>query len=194
VLIPRPETEDLVERALALLPPGGYAADLGTGSGAIALALADERPDVRVDATDLSGEALEVAAANALRCGLQDRIRLFAGDLWTALPAECAGSYDLVVCNPPYVEAAELPGLEPEVARWEPALALVAPEGWRALYARLAGGAGRWLRRGGWLVAEVGAGRSEEVAALFAEHGLGEIGIRADLAGIPRLVEGRARG
>jgi release factor glutamine methyltransferase len=191
VLVPRPETEGVVERALVLLPQGGLAADLCTGSGAIALALAHERPDALVDAGDISAEALEVARDNVRRLGLEGRVRLWRGDLWEALPPSRRGAYDLCTCNPPYVAAEELPRLEPEVRDWEPRVALVAAEGWPALYGRLAAGAAAWLRPGGWLVAEVGLGQADTVAALFRGQGLTDVRVHPDLAGIPRVVEGR---
>jgi release factor glutamine methyltransferase len=189
VFVPRPETELVVERALAHLPAGGRAADLGTGSGAIAVALAVACPGLRVDATDVDPTALQVAAANARRHGVADRVRLLAGDLWAALPREAMGRYDLVASNPPYVDAAAWEGLEPEVRRWEPRHALVPERGWRELYRDLTEGAARWLAPGGWLVLEVGLGQAEAVAACCRTAGLEAVAIWPDLAGIPRVVE-----
>jgi release factor glutamine methyltransferase len=117
VLIPRPDTETLVEQAIALAPRGGAVHDVGTGSGAIALALADERPDLRVSASDASPEAVALARANAERLGLDVAI-----DVVDGLPE---GRFDLVVANLPYVRADEWDDLQPEIRRYEPAMALV---------------------------------------------------------------------
>ena len=190
VLVPRPETEGLVEHALALAPAAGRVADLCTGSGAVAAALAVERPDLVVDAVDISPAALEVARDNIAALRLQDRVRLHQGDLWAALPE---GSYNLCTCNAPYVTEAEWEAAEPEVRRWEPQVALVAPEGWPALYRRLAEGAVGRLVPGGHLLAEIGAGQGEGIAAVFQAAGLGEVRILPDLAGRPRYAVGRCR-
>lgn len=191
VLIPRPETEGVVDRALALAPGAALAADLCTGSGAIAIALASELPDLHVDATDISASALEVARRNVQRHALDGRMVLWLGDLWDALPTEYQGGYDLCTCNPPYVDAADFDRLQPEVRLWEPRIALVPEQGWMAVYSRLASGATRWLRPGGWLIVEVGQGQADVVGDLFGRAGLGEVTVHADLAGIPRVVEGR---
>ena len=188
VLIPRPETEGLVAHAARLAPPGGRAADLCTGSGAVAVALAHGRPDLTVDASDLSPAALAVARANVLAHGLEARVRLHGGDLWDALPST---PYDICTCNPPYVAPADWERLEPEVRDWEPAIALVPAGGWRAIYRRLAVGARARLAPAGWLVAEVGAGQGAAVAALFGAAGLEEVAVLEDLAGLPRYCLGR---
>ncbi len=190
VLVPRPETELVVERAVLLAPSEARVVDLCTGSGAIALAVTHERRDLLVDATDVCPAALEVANRNVARYG-DGRVALYRGDLWEALPAGNEGLYALCTCNPPYVEAADLPELDPEVRDWEPHHALVADEGWRSLYVRLASGAPRWLCPGGWLIAEVGMGQAETVSAVFAAQGLRDVVVHPDLAGIPRVVEGR---
>jgi release factor glutamine methyltransferase len=127
VLIPRPETEELVDLALARAPHGARCADLGTGSGAIAIALARERPDVEVWAVDVSPAALEVARRNVRAHGLADRVRLCAGSYWSGLAG--APPFDLVVGNPPYVDPAGPDPLAPDVARFEPATALLTPPG-----------------------------------------------------------------
>jgi release factor glutamine methyltransferase len=190
VLVPRPETEALVEEGARLLPRGGSALDLCTGSGAVALALAAERPDARVTATDLSADALAVARDNADRLGLGPRVRLLRGDLWDALPPGDPG-FELCTCNPPYVEAGELPGLQPEVRDWEPSGALVAPEGWRALYGRIVLGAPAHLRPGGWLLCEASPAQTATVAALFAPPAWESAAVLADLGGLPRVVRAR---
>lgn len=188
VLVPRPETEGLVARAAALAPTGGCVADICTGSGAVAAALAWARPDLRVAAADISPEALAIAAANVARLGLAGRVRTHLGDLWAALPP---GRYALCTCNPPYLDADEWSAAEPEVRQWEPPIALVAPEGWRALYGRLAAGARTRLIPGGHLLVEIGAAQGPEVAAIFTAAGLADVAVMPDLAGRPRYVGGR---
>jgi release factor glutamine methyltransferase len=185
-LIPRPETEIVVERCLALLADLAEprVLDVGTGSGAIALAIADEHPDARVTATDVSSDALALAAENVERLGLGDRMRLLRHDLADPLPG---GPYDLVVSNPPYVDPDDLHALQPEVRDWEPRCALVG----RGATAAVARGARVALRRGGHLVVEVADGTAEEIASLLTELGFRDVGCTADLAGRMRVVEGR---
>ena len=194
VLIPRPETELLVDAADRLAPRGARVCDLCTGSGAIALALAMERPDLRLDATDISEAALEVAADNVCRLGVGDRVALQRGDLWAALPAARAGDYAVCVCNPPYIDPRDWTALPPEVRDHEPRLALVAEQGYREMYRRIADGAHRWLAAGGWLVVEVGAGQAAAVEALFVEHGLRDCFHLQDVGGFARVVGGRWSG
>jgi release factor glutamine methyltransferase len=183
VLIPRPETELLVEIALELGPRS--ALDVGTGSGAIALALADELPECEVVATDTSEDALDLARANAERLGLADRIDFERG----TLPA--GRRLDLVLANLPYVSEAEFEALEPEIARHEPRRALVAgPDGLEAI-ALVAAAAPAALTERGALALEVGAGQAGSVAELFVDLGFGQVEGRQDLAGIPRVVLGR---
>ena len=189
VLIPRPETEMLVQRAQVLAPPGATVCDLCTGSGCIALALAKQRPDLEITATDISAAALAVAERNAARLGVPVRLR--PGDLWQALPVAQRGRLDLCTCNPPYVEAGDLAALAREVRDWEPGIALVPAAGWRSLYRRLASGAVDWLRPGGHLLCEVGAGQAADVAGIYRSAGLVQVRTEADLAGMPRMVEGR---
>jgi release factor glutamine methyltransferase len=176
VLIPRPETETLVEAALAL-PRSARVVDVGTGSGAVALALKDERPDLAVTATDVSEDALAVARANAERLGLD--IHLVRADL-----LEGVGEVDAVVSNPPYVEdGADLP---PEIARHEPAEALYAGLDGLAVVRRLVTQAGE--RGAAFLALEVGAGQALAVEELARAAGFGRTERRADLAGIERVV------
>jgi release factor glutamine methyltransferase len=183
VLVPRPETEVVVERCLARLAGHGEprVLDVGTGSGAIALALADEHPGARVTATDSSPDALAVARENVARTGL--RVELREHDLFDGLPP---GEWDLVVSNPPYVQAADLAALPAEVRDWEPRAALVGDGATEAI-ARAAAEA---LRPGGALVLEVADGDAGRVAELL--HGLGydDVRVTRDLAGRERVVEG----
>jgi release factor glutamine methyltransferase len=188
VLIPRPETELLVELALEVEPESVL--DVGTGSGAIALAVADELPGCAVTATDTSAGALEVARANADRLGLAERVRFLEG---TLPPGE---SFDLILANLPYVAERDWPSLQPEVTRWEPREALLAgPDGLDA-YRFFLAECGRALASIGGLTSttlavEVGEGQAPAVAALMEEAGLEEIETRRDLAGIERVVIGR---
>ena len=177
VLIPRPETEHLVEAALGL-PEGARVVDVGTGSGAVALALKAERPDLEVLATDSSADALAVARANALLLGLAVTFR--QGDLLDGVE----GPVDAVVSNPPYVEAGA--ALAPEIGRYEPAEALFAGEDGLDVHRRLAPAA---RAVGAAFVAlEVGAGQAEAVAGLLRAAGYAETAADRDLAGIERVV------
>jgi release factor glutamine methyltransferase len=181
VLVPRPETELLVETALEL-PPGARVLDVGTGSGAVALALKHERPDLQVTGADVSADALAVAAANARRLGLD--VRLVEADLLDG----AGGSYDALLANPPYVAAREWPGLAPEIREHEPSIALAAGEDGLDLIRRLVGQA-----MGVPFVAlEVGAGHAGTVCELLVAAGFARVETRRDLAGIERVVVGRA--
>jgi len=180
VLVPRPETELLVELALELVPR--RLLDVGTGSGAIALAVATELPECEVVATDTSPGALEVARANAERLGLAGRVAFQEGTLPPRDPP-----FDLVLANLPYVSEADWPSLEPEVAEWEPREALLAgPDGLDAFRAFFE--AEPLANR---VALEVGAGQAEAVSELMREAGFGGIEVRKDLAGIDRVVVGR---
>jgi release factor glutamine methyltransferase len=192
VLIPRPETELLVEAGRQELDGrrAPVVVDVGTGSGCIVLSLAAERPDGVYHATDISGEALTVARENARRLGFQDLVRFHEGDLLEPVAA-LAGEVDLIVCNPPYVDAAELPGLEPEVRDHEPRTALVPPGDRYSIYRRLAPLAATHLRVGGVLALEVGRGMAEEVAAICLAAGLPTQPPLRDLSGIPRAIVAR---
>ena len=183
VLVPRPETEHVVEAALAL-PHGARVVDVGTGSGAIALALADERPDLRVLATDSSADALAVARANAARLGIE--VELLQGDLLEPV----AGPVDAVVSNPPYV-ARDDP-LPPEVSRYEPAGALYAGDDGLAVLRRLAPAAA--AAGAAFCAFEVGEGQAPAVEDLLREAGFDEVERVRDLAGVERVVVGRERG
>lgn len=185
VLVPRPETEVVVERCLALL--GGVECprvlDVGTGSGAIALAIADEHRGAQVTGIDTSQEALALAGENASRAGLAVELREW--DLFEGLPP---GPWDLVVSNPPYVRPVEIDRLEPEVRDWEPREALVGVGATEAV----ASGSLSALRSGGTLVFEVADGDATRVATLLRELGYESVEITKDLTGRERVVEGRA--
>jgi release factor glutamine methyltransferase len=192
VLIPRPETELLVEAALELLRgrEAPVVVDVGTGSGCIALSLAAERPDATVHAVDASPAALLVAAENASRLDLASRLRLYEGDLLGPL-AHLPRRVDLVVSNPPYVDPADLPSLEPEVRDHEPRQALLAPDPPYGIYRRLAVQARVALRDGSWLAVEVGRGMASKVAATLVAAGFEPPETLRDLQGIDRVVIGR---
>jgi release factor glutamine methyltransferase len=179
VLVPRPETEIVVDRCLARLAglDSPRVLDVGTGSGAIALAIADEHPGARVTAIDASEDALAVARENAARAGLA--VELVQRDLFEGLPE---GPWDLVVSNPPYIHDDEVEGLEPEVRDWEPRAALVG-EGLHEELARLA--------RTRALVLEVADGQAPRVAGVLESLGYAGVRITPDLAGRGRVVEGR---
>ncbi len=194
VLVPRPETELLVEWALELLPASAsrpFVVDVGTGSGCIACAIARERAGARVLALDVSPAALAVAAANVRSLGLGDRVRLAAADLTTAIgPARV----DLLVANPPYLPADLLARLAPEVRDHEPRVALAGGPDGLALVRRLVADAPRVLGPGGALVLETAGGaQASEVARLLAQAGLEAVSVRPDLTGTDRFVAGRAR-
>jgi release factor glutamine methyltransferase len=186
VLIPRPDSETLVEEALdRLMGPGARIADVGTGSGALALALAKERPEAWVFATDVSPDALAVARANAERLGLA--VSFVPGDLEQPLVA--AGLFDLIVANLPYIPSGEIDGLAADV-RSEPRLALDGGVDGLELVRRLIEGAPQLLQPGGCLALEVGAGQAGAVGALLHGAGFGGTRCRRDLAGIERVVSG----
>lgn len=188
VLVPRPETETLVQAALDRCPPDAALklADLGTGSGAIALALAQERPRLHIVATDRAAAALALARANADALGLTG-IAWRAGDWYAALGAD--ERMDLIVSNPPYV-CAQDPALAGAL-RHEPLAALCAGADGLDALRRLIAGAPRHLRRGGWLLLEHGSEQAAPVFALLAAHGFTDLACLADLAGRPRVSLGR---
>ncbi len=214
VLIPRPETEQVVEAAVAELdrlaassagqgdrrtPERLIAVDLGTGSGAIALALAAERVGVEVWATDVSDSALAVAAANLgrlaslsrLEAGVASRVHLVQGSWWAALPASLQGRVDLVVSNPPYIGSAEMSQLDVEVAAWEPRLALEAGLTGLEAVGEILGGSRAWLRPRGVAVIEIAPHQSAPVTTLARSAGFGSVEVRPDLAGRDRILVAR---
>jgi release factor glutamine methyltransferase len=186
VLIPRPETELIVETALDLYEDADRrlaVADVCTGSGCIAIALSRERPAARVIATDISNEALVVAARNAARHGVADRVGFRRANLLDGI----AGPFDLILCNPPYVREPDRPTLQPEVRDHEPGVALFGGSDGLTVIARVIAEAPERLVHGGHLVFEFGSGQDESVEALVTEAaGLTLIELRRDLQGIAR--------
>jgi release factor glutamine methyltransferase len=191
VLIPRPETEGLVEAVLGLLATDNArparVLDIGTGSGCLAITLALERPDVAIIATDVSRDALAIARANAARHGVDARVEFretaFAGDLVDAV--------DLIVTNPPYVAEHDRGALSPDVRDYEPSLALFGGDDGLDVIRALVPHAARALRRGGWLVMEIGQGQAAAIEDIVRHAGFDWHGTRNDLAGIPRVVVAR---
>ena len=183
VLIPRPETEHVVEVALQTAPAAKRVLDVGTGSGALAVTLQLET-GAEAWATDISPAAAAVAAGNAGRLGA--RVNVVVCDLMAAI---AAGAMDLIVSNPPYVPIAQRQGLQREVRDWEPHVALFAGETGFEIYGRVATDAPRVLRPGGWLIMELGFGSRDYVAGLLS--GWRDVRIEPDLAGIPRVIAAR---
>lgn len=190
VLIPRPETEHVVEKTIVLA--AGFAqpriVDVGTGSGAIAVALARHVPHALIYATDLSRTALAVARANAARNSLEGRIEFFEGDLLGPVTGE---RFDLVVSNPPYVPERDRNSLAIEVRNYEPAQALFASEDGLAVYRRLIPAAFAALTAGGFAVLEIGYGQQDAIRALFVEAGFTDVEFTLDLQSIPRVALAR---
>jgi len=194
VLIPRPETEHLIEALQRLpLPPAPVVVDLGTGSGCLAVVAARLLPAARLVATDVSAAALEVARDNAARHGVADRVVFLAGDLFAALDGRgLEGGVDLLISNPPYIADSDLDGLAPEVRDHEPRQALTPGPDGLAVHRRIAAGAGGFLRPGGRLLAEIGFGQEAAARAVYGAAGLAVEAIHPDLAGIARVVQARS--
>ena len=187
-LIPRPETEIVVERALEHLDGRQPAVlDVGTGTGAIALAIVDEHPGAQVTAIDASKDALALARENLDLLGINGRVRLVEHDLTEGLGHH---SVDLVVSNPPYVEPEDIETLQPEVRDWEPRIALVAHGATEAV-ARAATEA---LRPGGWVVLEIAENQAAKVAGLLRDLGYEHVRVSPDMAGRDRVIEAQWRG
>jgi len=191
VLIPRPETETVVEAALDRLSLRSVAKvlDLGTGSGAIGLAIAANSLNIELTATDVSIKALEVARRNSIRLSLDARVEFRLADCWEVLDrGEALGRYELIVANPPYISDAEIASLAPEIRDYEPLLALAGGPDGLNFYRRIAAGARDHLLHGGTIIVEVGKGQATDVAAIFRASALGSVAILNDLAGIQRVV------
>jgi release factor glutamine methyltransferase len=194
VLIPRPETELLIEQTLSLAKSEILnVADIGTGSGVLGIALAKEREGWNFVAVDSSKEALEVAAENAKRHGVADRIEFREGDLCAPLQ-DRRGDFDLIVANLPYVPRSDLGGLSVDVKDYEPLKALDGGEDGLELIFRLVQEARSCLRSEGWLLLEIGLGEASTVMDRMRQLGFREIHSRKDLQGIPRIVWGRNDG
>lgn len=192
VLIPRPETEHLVEKVIALCGTLEQAriADVGTGSGAIAVALAHALPEAQVMATDVSGAALAIARENAERNGVAERVRFMQGDLLAPVRGE---RFDVVAANPPYVPEEDRASLDVEVREFEPETALYAGRGGMDVYRRLIPHAADVLAPGGYVVLEIGHGQREAVAALLEASGFTGVEFVPDLQGIARVAVARSR-
>lgn len=192
VFIPRPETEIVVEHAMERLPARGILVDVCTGSGAIALAVADERPDARVVATEISPVAFEWALRN--RAALDLTVELVEGDLMDALPSDLRGNTDVVVSNPPYVAEEERSMLPSNVVDHEPHLALFAGPGGLEMIRRVAGEAREWLADGGSLVLEIGETQGARVEAMLTDLSYDDVRVHPDLTGRDRVVVATWRG
>ena len=187
VLIPRPETEQLVEIALRHCDEKADVLDLCTGSGAIALAMARQRPQARFTGVDISEEALKYARQNKAALGLNN-VEFLQGDLFAPLPSGTL--YSLITANPPYVSEADYAGLDAVVHDYEPRLALVAEEDGLAVIRRIAMGAGRYLRPGGVLISEIGDEQGSRAVEIFEKEGFKEVRVLADYSGLDRFVIG----
>jgi len=192
VLIPRPDTETLVDVALERLRGRDLFArvvDLCTGSGCVAITLKLERPTIAVDATDLSDGAIAVARDNAQRLGAVWNVRFACGDLFTPLGKNRA-IYDLVVANPPYIATAEVPTLQPDIKDHEPRIALEGGASGLEIIDRIVDEAPRWLRPGGALAMEIGAGQAQGVRTIFERRGFEAVETKKDYGGVERVVSG----
>lgn len=190
VLVPRGDTEILVEEALERLAESATVLDIGTGSGAIAIAIAHERPKVQVEAIDISAEALAIAVQNAELNEVGSRV-VFRQEDFGQLSG---GPYSMIVSNPPYIPECDRDGLMPEVRDHEPHQALFAGADGLKAYRHIVEQAPACLIPGGWLLLEIGINQSEPVVALLRGAGFEEITVRDDYAGIPRVVCGRKQG
>ncbi len=187
VLIPRQDTEILVEEACRKIRPGMRVLDLCTGSGCIIISLAKLCPGIAAEASDLSLEALAVAKQNGTRLGAQ--VRWHQGDLFS----EIQGSYDVIVSNPPYIPTAQIQTLSEEVRLHEPLQALDGKEDGLYFYRKIAAQAKRYLKPEGWLLFEIGYDQAAEVGEIMRKSGYGQIQVKKDLAGLDRVVSGKMK-
>jgi release factor glutamine methyltransferase len=187
VLIPRPDTETLVEAALPFCQGETFLADVGAGTGCVGLAIAKECPDVKLFATDLAPEALSLVKANLAALEMTDRVAVLRGNLLEPIPKD--RRVDVVVSNPPYIPSAEIDDLEPEVSVHEPRFALDGGVDGLDCYKALIPAAFARAQRA--CLVEVGKGQAEAVASLFREAGFVEVETHADLAGVERVVSGK---
>ena len=197
VLIPRPETEFVVTAALEAIATmrEPRVLDIGTGSGAIAIAIAANAPAARVTATDISDDALAVAARNAMLHQVAGRVEFRRADCFEVGEGEPPlGFFDLIVSNPPYIDEESLASLEPEVLNYEPRVALSAGPDGLNFFRRIAAGASVHLQGDGELIVEVGAGQAAAVSQIFERAGLRAFSVLNDFAGHPRVVRARAGG
>lgn len=188
-LEPRPDTELLVDLALAALPENGRLLDLGTGTGCIPIAVLANRTDATGIATDLSADALEMARANATRHGLADRLSFAQGSWFEALSASDDGAFDLITSNPPYITSAAIETLDTGVKDFDPRLALDGGLDGLAPYRVIAAEAPRFLGHGGRVMVEIGYDQGQSVPILFAAAGFADIAVHKDLNGLDRVVE-----
>ena len=201
VLVPRPDSETLVERALALIPApdddknndsdaaAAQVLDVGTGTGCLGLTLAAERPSALVTLVDISDGALKVAAQNAELLGLAARVALVQSDIFSQVHTP-DGGFDLIVSNPPYIPSADVDGLMPDVLHHEPRLALDGGRDGFDHIRQLVSGASQRLRSGGALLIELGVGQSEAGLQLLRDAGFANVAAHRDLGRIPRVIEG----
>ena len=194
VLIPRPDTEVLVEAVIGRLAAWGVddplVVDIGTGSGAIACAISQGLPGARLLATDISGDALEVAESNVAKLGLSDRVFLAQGDLFQPTVGTEFEHMDVLVSNPPYVPSRDIPSLAPEISRYEPHLALDGGPDGLDFYRRIADGAPSRLTGRGFIALEVGDGQAAQVSEILADAGLVDLEAICDYSGQTRAVIG----
>jgi release factor glutamine methyltransferase len=194
VLIPRPDTEIIVEEALDVYRNINFSEirilDIGTGSGAIALALAKEISNTRITATDISTAALTIAGKNAVTYNLQDKIDFREGDLFE--PVE--GIFDIIVCNPPYIQEEEYKELPAGVKDYEPQIALLAGKKGTEFYEKIIFQAVDYLQKNGWLLLEIGAKQEKDVMEIIGASGFYDsVAMRRDYAGLPRVIRARRR-
>lgn len=198
VFIPRPETERLVEEAVTLLAPpdrrllAPVAVEVGCGTGIIGISLALEVPRLIVHATDINPAAVHLTKHNAHTLGVEPRVQVRQGNRFDPLPAHLKGQIDLVVSNPPYVRAADIPGLATEVAEHDPVAALDGGEDGLVFYRALASAVGAWLRPGGHVAVEIGDEQGQDVEDIFAASGLEDIRVIRDYADRDRVVTARS--